>query len=342
MEDNAVQLINQPLLPHRFEIASMPDHRATAAAIRDMIVRGAPAIGATAAFGLVQVYLEAQGRPDREAYIRAGYELLRATRPTAQNLFHALERIAAVANAAPTDQQGTAARVAAEKFADDEAAASRRIGEYGAVLLKDGMTVLTHCNAGWLACVDWGTALAPIYVAHRNGVKLHVLADETRPRCQGANLTAWELMQEGVDVEIIADNAAGLLMRRGEVQCAITGADRIAANGDAANKIGTYEKALLAREHGIPFYIAAPRSTFDPQCPTGDDIPIEERSQDEVLYMAGLDDAGGFGRVRVAPAGARARNPAFDVTPAALIKGFITECGIIPATAEGIAHLLAN
>ena len=342
MEGQAVKLIEQRLLPHRFEIFSAENHRETARAIREMIVRGAPAIGATAAYGMVQVILEAQDGPGRDAFIAAGYELLRATRPTAQNLFYALDRIRdAVAGLAPRDQK-EAARAAAERFADDEAEACRRIGEFGAALLADGMRVLTHCNAGWLACVDWGTALAPVYVAHRAGKQISVYADETRPRCQGANLTAFELAQEGVPVQILADNAAGLLMKRGEVQIAITGADRIAANGDTANKIGTYEKALLAREHGIPFYIAAPASTFDLNCPDGDAIPIEERGEDEVLYAHGWTDAGEFGRVRLAPEGVHARNPAFDVTPAKLIKGIITERGIIEPTREAIARAMAE
>ena len=329
MDGAIVKMINQPLLPHRFEIFDSPNHRETARSIRDMIVRGAPAIGATAAFGMVQVFLEAPDGAGRDAYIREGFELLRATRPTAQNLFHALDRIRDAAIHEPAARQAEAARAEAERFADEEVEACRKIGEFGAALIQDGMRVLTHCNAGWLACVDWGTALAPIYTAHRAGRKVAVFADETRPRCQGANLTAWELAQEGVPVEIIADNAAGHLMRRGEVQLAITGADRIALSGDAANKIGTYEKALLAREHGIPFYIAAPLSTFDFNCPSGDAIPIEERSADEVLYAWGWTDEGKFGRVRVSPEGVGARNPAFDVTPAKLIGGLITERGII-------------
>lgn len=341
MDGWTVQLIDQPQLPHSFAIASCSDHRATAHAIRVMTVRGAPAIGATAAYGMAQVYHEAPASGAiRDAYIHAGDTLLRETRPTAQNLFHALDMIRAHADAFAPEDQAAAARHAAEMFAAAEIEACRRIGEAGAPLLREGMRILTHCNAGWLACVDWGTALAPIYMAHRRGVRLHVTADETRPRCQGANLTAWELMQEGVPCVIAADNAAGHLMRRGEIDFVITGADRIAANGDAANKIGTYEKALLAREHGIPFYIAAPRSTFDAQCLTGDAIPIEERDADEVLYAYGRDDRGHASRVRLAPPGAQARNPAFDVTPARLITGLITEHGIFEASAEGVAQLM--
>ncbi|MCL5270972.1 MAG: S-methyl-5-thioribose-1-phosphate isomerase [bacterium] len=342
MERGDVKLINQPLLPHRFEIHTAHNHLETARAISDMIVRGAPAIGATAAYGMAQVVMAAPNGPGREAAIRAGYEVLRATRPTAQNLFHALDRIWGAVKNLPASEQAGAAVTGAETFAVEEIEACRRIGESGAALIEDGMRVLTHCNAGWLACVDWGTALSPIYVAHRAGRRVSVFADETRPRCQGANLTAWELAQEGVPVEIVADNAAGILMRRGEVQLVITGADRIAANGDTANKIGTYEKALIAQANGIPFYIAAPTSTFDAACPDGGAIPIEERSPDEVLYAYGLTDDGRPGRVRLAPAGARARNPAFDVTPAALIRGIITEYGIVPPTREAIGRLLAG
>ena len=342
MEGPVVRMIEQRLLPHRFEIFDAPDHRATARAIREMTVRGAPAIGAAAAYGLAQVYREAPDGPDRDRFIAAGFETLRSTRPTAQNLFFALDRVRRAAAAEPPARQAAAARAAAGALAALVAAACRRIGEAGAELIADGMTVLTHCNAGWLACVDWGTALAPIYAAHRAGRRVSVLADETRPRCQGANLTAWELMQEGVPVEIIADNAAGLLMRRGEVGLVITGADRIAANGDVANKIGTYEKALLAREHGIPFYVAAPRSTFDAACPDGDAIPIEERSPDEVLTARGMNARGEICEVRLAPPGARARNPAFDITPAALVRGLITEAGVVAAEPDAIARLLGK
>ncbi len=342
MEGGSVMMIDQPLLPHRFEIFESRNHRETARAIREMIVRGAPAIGATAAYGLAQVYAEAPEGFNREATIAAGYELLRATRPTAQNLFYALERVRGVAERAIIADQAAAARAEAEALAEDEVVACRRIGELGAPLIPEGATVLTHCNAGWLACVDWGTALAPIYAAHRAGRRPRVLADETRPRCQGANLTAWELMQEGVPVEIIADNAAGFLMRRGEVGIAITGADRVAGNGDVVNKVGTYEKALLAREHGVPFYVALPTSTIDPECPDGDSVPIEERNAEEVLCARGLDERGELTTVRLGPAGVGARNPAFDVTPARLVTGLITERGIFPATAEGVRQCLAG
>jgi S-methyl-5-thioribose-1-phosphate isomerase len=217
----------------------------------------------------------------------------------------------------------------ARAIADEYAERGRRIGEHGLPLVQDGTRVLTHCNAGWLALVDWGSAPAPVYLAHREGRDVFVWVDETRPRNQGANLTSWELLQEGVPHKVIADNAGGWFMRRGEVDLVIVGADRIAANGDVANKIGTYEKAVLAREHGIPFYVAAPTSTIDPLCPSGDEIPIEERAEDELHYVQG-SGRGGLGRVRVTPRAASAANPAFDVTPARYVTGIITERGIVP------------
>ena len=315
--------INQPMLPHRFEVVRLATHRDTAEAIKAMVVRGAGAIGAAAAYGMAQVFIEAPpDEPARSAYIRAGYETLKNTRPTARDLFYAIDRVSAAGDESSAVSE-------ADAIADEYVDAGRRIGEIGAELIKDGMTVLTHCNAGWLAFVDWGSALAPIYFAHRAGRKVSVIADETRPRCQGSRLTAWELQNEGVPVKVIADNAAGLLMRRRQIDLVITGADRIAANGDVANKIGTYEKALCARACGVPFYVAAPLSTFDAYCPDGDHIPIEQRGDDEVLYADGLSDSGEISRVRLAPEGVEAINFAFDITPAELIAGIITERGII-------------
>lgn len=336
-----VRMIEQRRIPHEFTIVELADHRETARAIREMIVRGAPAIGASAAYGLAQVYAEAPLGSERRAYLADGYECLRSSRPTAQDLFTMLEAVRGAVEGLPDRDQAAAALRAAKHLADESAERCRRIGEHGAALIRPGARILTHCNAGWLACVDWGTALAPIYCAARKGLRPAVFADETRPRLQGANLTAWELGQEGIDYEIIADNAAGHLIRSGEVDLVITGADRIAVNGDAANKIGTYEKALLADRHGIPFYVAAPASTFDLKCTEGAAIPIEERSADEVLYAWGRDDDGRITRVRLAPEGARARNPAFDVTPAELIRGLITEHGIIEANAPAIRKTFA-
>jgi methylthioribose-1-phosphate isomerase len=329
MEGAAVRLINQLLLPHAFEIVDLPDHRATAVAIRDMWVRGAGAIGAAAGYAMAQVALEASDGAGFSAYVQQGAATIRGTRPTAQDLFYAVNKVLAAIESAPDVAEARQAAVeAAQALADENAAAGEAIGRYGAPLLKDGCRVLTHCNAGWLAFVDWGSALAPVYAAKREGRRLFVYADETRPRSQGAKLTAWELVNEGIPHAVIADNAAGFFMQRGEIDLCIVGTDRVAANGDIANKIGTYEKAVVAHELGIPFYIAAPTSTIDPDCPTGNDIPIEERSQDEVSYVHGQLDSGEMGRVRIAPLGSSARNPAFDVTPARYVTAIITEHGM--------------
>lgn len=335
-----VSMIDQRRLPHEFAVTTIPDHAAMAEAIRTMIVRGAPAIGAAGAYGMAQVYAEAERQRDREAFIEEGYQRLWQSRPTAQDLFFNLKEVRRAAEASGPERRAAAALDEAERLARDNAERCRRIGEHGAKLIRKHTRVMTHCNAGWLATVDWGTAISPIYVAHREGRTPHVLTSETRPRLQGANLTAWELGQEGIPYEIFADSASASLIRAGAVDLIITGADRIAANGDAANKIGTYEKALAAREHGVPFYIAAPASTFDLDCPSGADIPIEERSEEELLYTWGRNDAGELVRVRTAPEGARAKNPAFDVTPAKLITGLITEYGIIEPTTEAIARTL--
>jgi methylthioribose-1-phosphate isomerase len=328
MEGQVVKMINQPLIP-RFEIIALPSHRHTAEAIRTMVVRGAGAIGAAAGYAMAQVALEAPEGTGFMEYVMQGAETLRHTRPTAQNLFYAIDKVlAAIRGADSVARARQAAVETAEALAEENAAAGEAIGRHGATLIRDGMRILTHCNAGWLAFVDWGSALAPIYMAARQGKKVFVYVDETRPRCQGAQLTAWELQGEGIPHVIIADNAAGYFMRRGEVDMVIVGTDRIAANGDVANKIGTYEKALCAAANNIPFYVAAPTSTIDPACPTGDDIPIEERSQDEVLYLTGWNDRGELCRVRLAHEQAQARNPAFDVTPARYITAIITEYGI--------------
>lgn len=334
MEGSTVRMINQHLIPHRFEIIGLATHRDTAEAIKTMVVRGAGAIGAAAGYGMAQVALEAPDGPGFGDYVAVGAQTLRQTRPTAQDLFYAVERVQkAIVSAASVPAARQAAVEAAQRLADENAAAGQAIGEHGAALIPDGARILTHCNAGWLAFVDWGSALAPVYTATRQGKRLFVYADETRPRLQGARLTAWELQGEGVPHAIIADNAAGYLMRRGEIDMVFVGADRIAANGDVANKIGTYEKALCAREHGLPFYVTAPTSTLDAATACGDDIPIEERSADEVLFADGALADGTYGRVRLAPAGCQARNPAFDVTPAALVTAIITERGVHRPTA---------
>jgi S-methyl-5-thioribose-1-phosphate isomerase len=309
-------LIDQTVLPHELRIARFRDYRDVANAIRTMVVRGAPAIGAAAAFGMA---LAAQQHADLEAAAAA----LRATRPTAQDLFAAIGRTLAAGAA------GRSVLEEARAVADGYERACAAIGELGAPLIREGARVNTHCNAGWLATVDWGTATAPMYMAHRRGVRFFVFVDETRPRGQGSRLTAFELGEEGIAHAVIADNASGWLMARGEIDLVIVGADRIAANGDVANKIGTYSSAVVARENGIPFYVAAPVATIDARCPTGREIPIEERSADEVSCVSGEDVATGRpATVRIAPKSSPARNPAFDVTPARLVTAIITENGI--------------
>ncbi len=305
-EDGIVKLIDQRKLPAKFEIFEAKTTEEVAYAIKDMVVRGAPAIGITAAYGMAQAAL--QGRDIDDAF-----EILRKTRPTAHDLFFALELMR------DSIKRGAEPTTTAEKYANDIIGRCEKIGEHGAALIKDGYRILTHCNAGALAVGDWGTATAPLRKAHRDGKKIFVWVDETRPRLQGARLTAWEMVQEGIEHAIIADNAAGYFMRKGEIDMVIVGADRITSNGDVANKIGTYEKAVVAKENGIPFYVAAPISTFDFSLNSGDDIPIEERSEEEVLFCR---------ECRISPKESRARNPAFDVTPAKYITGIITELGV--------------
>ncbi len=326
-----VKMVDQRILPHRFEILTLHSHRETAEAIRDMAVRGAPSIGVAGGYGVAQAALEANDMNLKEfkAYLSDAVDTLRKTRPTAVNLFHVIDRVTKATANGSVGERVAAACAEADRIAREDIGTSRRIGEHGVALIKEGFRVLTHCNAGALAFMDSGSALAPIYAAHKAGKRIFVYADETRPRSQGAKLTAWELQQEGVPYALIADNAAGHYMRRGEVDIAIVGADRIAANGDTANKIGTYEKAVLAHENGIPFYVAAPRMTFDFRCPNGDHIEIEARSPDEVNWVWGNDERGNYTRVRISAEGTVAQNPAFDVTPAKYITGFITEAGII-------------
>lgn len=361
LEGSSVKMIDQPKLPHSFEIISLPTHKETAKAISTMIVRGAGAIGVTGAAGMAQAAIEAadiSGEYDKFLdYVETAAETLRNTRPTAQNLFYAIDRVLGVIKSHNNvDNAKQAAIKEALLVGDEDSAACKKIGEFGSVLIGDvnsggvgkknpereTFNILTHCNAGWLAFADWGSALSPVYAAVRAGKKVFVFADETRPRCQGARLTAWELASEGVPHAVIADNASGHYIYRGEVDMVIVGADRIAVNGDVANKIGTYEKAVVAKENGVPFYVAAPLSTFDVECKSGAEIPIEERSEDEVLYMFGKDDNGRHSRVRIAPMESTARNPAFDVTPAKYIKGIITEKGIIEPNEENIRKLFSN
>lgn len=330
-EGRRIKLIDQRKLPHSFEISALENHRETAEAIRNMVMRGAGAIGVAAGYGMAQAAFESEGMgPDEfDDYIQEAAETLRNTRPTAANLFHAIERCLNVAKLGSVSQRVEAVVAEADAVAEEDIEASKMIGEYGAALIEDGSRVLTHCNAGALAFIDYGTALSPIRFAFSQGKKVFVFVDETRPRCQGARLTAWELEQEGIPYAIIVDNAAGHFMRTGEVDLVIVGADRIAANGDVANKIGTYEKAVVALENGIPFYVAAPRMTFDLRCASGDEIEIEERGHEEIIGMWGVDEEGNPSKVFIAQEEAKVRNPAFDVTPARYISGIITEEGIL-------------
>lgn len=338
---NAVRLIEQRLLPHEFKIIATANHRETAAAIRDMVVRGAGAIGATAAYGLAQGAREFRGAGLRsfERHLDGVFRTLQMTRPTAVDLVNAMNdvRKAMAAGETVADKQSLAL-AAAEEFANEDVAHCRAIGRHGAKLIRNGARVLTHCNAGWLAFVDYGSATAPMYAAQALGRKFHVFCDETRPRCQGASLTAWELSQQGVSHQVIADNAAGHLMQRGEIDLVIVGSDRVLGRtGEVTNKIGTYTKAVLAARNRIPFYVAIPLSTIDWDLRSGFDIPIEERHEHEVLGAWGVVQKPGAkagsarGKrvyVRIANPASGARNPGFDVTPADLITGIITPAGI--------------
>jgi len=330
-EGGTVKMIDQRLLPHRFEILTLTNHKETVEAIRDMAVRGAGAIGVAGGYGVAQAAIEAQNLNLKEfkKYVIEAADRLRKTRPTAVNLFHAIDRCIRVASKGGITERVVAVCSEADKIALEDLEASKKMGECGNALIDDGFRILTHCNAGALAFIDNGSALAPIRVAHRAGKHIFVYADETRPRSQGAKLTAWELQQEGIPYALIVDNAAGHYMHLGEVDFVIVGADRIAANGDTANKIGTYEKAVLARENRIPFYVAAPRMTFDLKCRSGDKIEIEKRNPDEVNWVWGADEKGNLTKVRISAEGTNALNPSFDVTPAKYITGFITDAGVL-------------
>ncbi len=336
MEGTSVFMIQQNLLPFRFRIHECKTYWDTCIAITDMIVRGAGAIGAAAGYAMAQAFLTIDTK-ERLKMIREARSDIENTRPTAKNLFYAVDRVYR-AGLESTEKAVAEARAVAE---EDERN-SKAIGEYGSALFGEKTRVLTHCNAGWLAFVDYGTALAPVYLAQEQGKEVFVYVDETRPRAQGGRLTAWELKNAGVPHVIIPDNAAATLMAQGKIDLVITGADRIAANGDTANKIGTLGRAILANEFGIPFYIAAPTSTFDMDCETGKAIPIEERSQDEVLFQTGPDDNGNLVKVRVCSPGSNAYNPAFDVTPARYIAGIITEKGIVKADRLSIRKLFSR
>ncbi len=339
----SVGIIDQTRLPHEFKTLTLRTLAGAAHAIKSMQVRGAPLIGVAAAYG-VCLALAADAS---DASLDNACATLGATRPTAVNLHWALGEMQKALRPIPPSARGAAAYAKAMQLADEDVETCRLIGSHGGAIIADiaarkggRVNVLTHCNAGWLACVDWGTALSPIYHAHDAGVAVHVWVDETRPRNQGAALTAFELGAHGVPHTIVADNAGGHLMQHGEVDLCIVGCDRLTATGDAANKIGTYLKGLAAKDNGVPFYVALPQSTIDWSLSDGvREIPIEERDQTEVTHMSGRAASGAIETVQVTAPGSKAANPAFDVTPARLITGIITERGVTPASREGLARL---
>jgi methylthioribose-1-phosphate isomerase len=343
-EGAAVGIIDQTRLPHELATRRIETAEAMVEAIRGMRVRGAPLIGAAAAYGVAL----ALSRDATDSALASAIDLLAATRPTAINLRWALEEMRAAVAPLPPARRAAAAWTRAAEIAEADVVLNRALGEHGRALIEQArerqgkgsrVNVLTHCNAGWLAAVDWGTALAPVFMAHDRGTPVHVWVDETRPRNQGASLTAWELLQHGVPHTVIADNAGGHLMQRGKVDLCIVGTDRTTAAGDVANKIGTYLKALAAHDNGVPFYVAAPSPSIDWSIEDGRSIPIEERTQSEVTEIAGLGADGAVMQVRLTPAGSPAANPAFDVTPARLVTGLITERGIAKASREGLLAL---
>jgi methylthioribose-1-phosphate isomerase len=340
--EDAFGIIDQTKLPHEFVTLVLRDVEAAAHAIKSMQTRGAPLIGAVGAYGLALAVRDDASDDN----IQKMAEMLAETRPTAINLKWALWRMRGALLNHPREKRAALAWKEAALIADEDVAMSQAIGRNGLEIIralaekkKAPLNILTHCNAGWLATVDYGTALAPIYLAHDEGIALHVWVDETRPRNQGASLTAFELGSHGVDHTILADNAGGHYMQQGEVDMVIVGTDRVTANGDVANKIGTYLKALAAKDNGVPFYVALPSSTIDWTIAEGRDIPIEERSEDEILKMTGRTDTGAVVTVEIAAPGSGAANPGFDVTPARLVTGLITERGTCAATPEGLRSL---
>jgi methylthioribose-1-phosphate isomerase len=332
-----VKMIDQRKLPLEFVVVEFDDYRDVARSIKEMYIRGAPAIGAAAAFGLALAAQQSQAtsREGLLADLETAADVLRATRPTAVNLFWAVDRMLRTARTSTKAHVGGITQDLideAQQIADEDVEINRRMGAHGATLVEDGFNILTHCNAGALATVDYGTVLAVVRTAHEQGKKIHVWVDETRPRLQGARLTAWELMNEGIPMTLIADNVAGHLMRTGQVDIVFVGSDRTAANGDVANKIGTYKLGVLAKENGIPFYPVVPTSTIDLSVPTGDDIPIEERDAEEVTHVGGC---------QIAPEGVQVLNLAFDVTPHRYVTGIVTENGIAyPPFAQSLRRMV--
>ncbi len=325
-ENNELRMIDQRILPARFEVLAYRDHRSVAHAITDMVVRGAPAIGAAAAFGLALAGFESASTSTSGllADLETSASFLKAARPTAVNLAWAVDRLMGVVRSAKgsADDLRQLLLDEAQRLADEDVEINKRMAEHGAALIQDGDTIIHHCNTGALATVDWGTALGVIRTAHEQGKKIHVLVDETRPRLQGARLTAWELEQYGIPYEIISDNMSGYFLKAGKAQKVFFGADRVAANGDVANKIGTYMLSLAAHDNGVPVYSVVPTSTIDLSLAHGGLIPIEERTSEEVLGIQ-------FQGEPIAPKNAKARNPAFDVTPNRLLSGIVTENGVV-------------
>jgi methylthioribose-1-phosphate isomerase len=351
-DPGTVQIIDQRRLPYRYEVVDLRTHADGAFGIREMLVRGAPLIGATAAWSLYLAALEAResgkSLEQQLEFVRSAAKTLAATRPTAVNLRWSLDRmLALLPKVTDSDAMIAQLRAEAEAICDEDVAISRSIGEHGAELLAgiaernngEPVNILTHCNAGALATVNWGTATAPMYVAQERGIRIHVWVDETRPRNQGSQLTAWELARSGIPHTVIVDNAGGHLMQHGHVDICITGTDRTTRAGDVANKIGTYLKALAAHDNGVPFYVALPSTTIDWTMSDGlRDIPIEERSAEEVTHVSGLD-GDVIRELRIVAEGSPVRNDAFDVTPARLVTGLITERGVCEASEQGLAGL---
>lgn len=344
-DQRAVRIIDQTVLPHQLIWLTLETLAEAAHAIKVMQVRGAPLIGATAAYGLAF----AMGKSASDASLEKAYDTLLATRPTAVNLRWALDRVRAVLQPLASKLRADAAWAEAEKIAEEDVKVNAAIGGHGQRVFREVLAdkmgggvlnVLTHCNAGWLACVDWGTAIAPIYQAHSSGMKVHVWVSETRPRGQGASLTAWELKQQGIPHTLIVDNEAGHLIQRGLVDLCIVGADRVASNGDVANKIGTYMKALACKTHHVPFYVALPSSTIDWTIRNGiKEIPIEQRSGREVTHVTGLNAKGVREEVLICPEGTEARNDGFDVTPGRYVTELITEFGTFSTNATDMRRL---
>jgi methylthioribose-1-phosphate isomerase len=341
-KDQVVKIINQTKLPHKFEIKNLKTVKDAINAIKTMEVRGAPLIGATAAYGIVLAIIE----NNDPIFIKKSSGNLIKSRPTAINLKWAVDRMSKKLSGVNNNEVLKIALAEAKKICEEDVKFCENIGLNGLKIIekiynkkKDTVNILTHCNAGWLATIDWGTATSPIYHAHKKGIKVHVWVDETRPRNQGASLTSYELNEEGIPNTIIADNTGGILMQRGEVDMCIVGTDRTIATGDVANKIGTYLKALAAKDNNVPFYVALPSSTIDWETTNFKNIPIEERNSEELSHIEGLDENNNVKKILIYPKKSKAMNLAFDVTPAKYVTGLITEKGICEASSEGLKKL---